>query len=223
MDSLEELVKQGWIINEMTYRYDVLLDENSDELTRVYDARIYLHRDTGWSFYNSSFTVYFMVIDGELYALTQAVELGDAQLRFEGYVKASEYFASLVIVGATGDQHDRYTTVYIDGVATAIYRENVKLYETDANGDPIVDASGKGGKYSYAYYVLVDGQKKYVTLAERENQSLIVLGDEATIDTNEYQKTSESTSDYANGSFTIVEAGDDAHLGDMRTALPKNV
>lgn len=29
--------------------------------------------------------------------------------------------------------------------------------------------------------------------------------------------------EYENGSFRIVEAGHDAHLGDMRTALPKNV
>ena len=205
VDTLEDLLEQGWIINEMTYRYDVRLDENSDEYTPVYDARVYLHRDTGWSFYNTGITVYFMVIDGELYALTQAVELGDAQLRFEGYVKASEYFASLVIVGATGDQHDQYTTVYIDGVATDVYRESVKLYETDANGDPIVDASGKGfSKSTSVYYILVDGQKKYVTLAERENQSLVVVGNEVTVHTSEYQKTSESTSDYANGSFTIV-------------------
>ncbi len=32
-----------------------------------------------------------------------------------------------------------------------------------------------------------------------------------------------TTAVYENGSFTIVEAGHDAHLGDMRTALPKNV
>ena len=32
-----------------------------------------------------------------------------------------------------------------------------------------------------------------------------------------------TTAVYENGSFTITEAGHDAHLGDMRTALPKNV
>ncbi len=32
-----------------------------------------------------------------------------------------------------------------------------------------------------------------------------------------------TTAIYENGSFTITEAGHDAHLGDMRTALPKNV
>ncbi len=32
-----------------------------------------------------------------------------------------------------------------------------------------------------------------------------------------------TTAIYENGSFTIEEAGHDGHLGDMRTALPKNV
>lgn len=32
-----------------------------------------------------------------------------------------------------------------------------------------------------------------------------------------------TTAIYENGSFTIAEAGHDSHLGDMRTALPKNV
>ncbi|MBR4078223.1 MAG: histidine phosphatase family protein, partial [Oscillospiraceae bacterium] len=32
-----------------------------------------------------------------------------------------------------------------------------------------------------------------------------------------------TTAVYENGTFTITEAGHDAHLGDMRTALPKNV
>ena len=32
-----------------------------------------------------------------------------------------------------------------------------------------------------------------------------------------------TTAVYENGRFTIIEAGHDAHLGDMRTALPKNV
>ena len=209
-DSVEQLIASGWYLSEMTYRFDVKLDENSDETYPVYDARVKLYRDTSWTFNNSTITVYFMVIDGELYALKQAVNLGDGMLRFESYVKASEYFASLA-VGITSNDKDgernKYTTVFVNGVATDIYSERVSIYETDANGEPLIDLAGDGSYVTYVttvYYMLVNGQKQYLVVMERLDGSYLILGEEVTVDLSEYVDVKYSDSKCDNGTFQMA-------------------
>ena len=201
VDSLEQLIASGWYIEEMTYRFDVKLDENSDVTYPVYDAHVCFHRDTGWTFYNNSITVYFMVIDGEIYALVQAKELGDGMLRFENYVKASEYFSSLVIETPSDNkdgQQNKFTTVFVNGVATDIYSEYVTVYETDANGEPVRNYSIR------VYYMLVSGQKQYLTVMERLNGSYLILGEEVTVDLSAYDGVEYSDSKYENGTFKMA-------------------
>ena len=192
VDSLEKLIANGWYIQEFTYRYDLKLDENT--IVPVYDAYVRFQRDTGWNFGVSSIKVFFTVIDGELYALKQATELGEGILRFEAMVKASEYFASLVVEDSEGYE---CSTVYVNGVATKIYRATVTFSETDANGEPLLDKHGLD-----VYYMLVNGQKQYLTVMERVDGSYLILGNEATVNVSEYENIDYSDSKYLNGTFT---------------------
>ncbi len=195
-NSLESLIANGWYISEMTYRYDLQLDETT--IVPVYDAYVRFQRDTGYNFGISSVHVFFAVIDGELYALKQTEELGDGMLRCEEIVKASEYFASLVLEDSEGYE---YSTVYVNGVATKIYRATVTLFETNANGEPLSPTQAKVREIT-VYYMLVNGQKQYLTVMERLDGLYLILGNEATVNVSEYEDITYSDSNYLNGTFT---------------------
>ena len=202
VESYAELITNGWYFSEFSYRYD-FKDKTTGEILPVYDANVCFFNSDKYSFYPNAISVFFVVKEGQLYALTQAEENGESVLQFEGMMPADEYFASLTVEYGTENSYS--STVYYNGALIPVNSVTLYLYENDENGTPITDENGeKIAKYSTTvYFITIDGQKQYVSEFDYLNDTYLKVGEEAQVNTSGYTVTY-NDSKYINGTFNFA-------------------
>ena len=198
-ESIEDLIANHWRIGDLYYRYTTIPSDEYPEPMRVYDGTVYFgHFSNDCSMRN-----FFTIMDGTLYVLKQAVEMGNSTLKYEAMVPASEYYASLLVEESPYSSGGRYYTVYVDGVQTQIYYYDVAVYETDDDGNKLVDENGWTNAITVYIYYTLNGDEKRIMIDEETNGSYLVLGSEATLESG-YESINKSTLECTNGTFERV-------------------
>lgn len=197
-DSLEEAFGAMWSISSMYLRYWIETDEQS---LPVYELDINLQQINASSY----FTCFAAVKDGQLYILKQAQELGESVLQYEALVPIADYFASLKPVVESDDSYNG-PKVIVNGTAGKLYGMWCTLYETDANGEILLDEDEEPISLTgFTIWVFVDdatGQQHLLGKATYVGSHL-QLDDEYTpagILAGSY----DWTEDYLNGTYTFV-------------------
>ena len=200
-ENCADLIANHWRIDDLTYRYTTIPSDEYPDPMRVYDG----YARFGSFSSENTMHCFFTIVDGQVYVLKQAVELGYSVLKYEDMVLASEYFASLAVEEPEYDNGYSYTTVYLNGTKVTVYSGYINVYETDENGEKLLDENGWTTAISVRVFYVVNGTEKQYIVASNSIGSYLVLGNETTLEEG-YDSKNESTMECVNGTFTRVYA-----------------
>ncbi len=194
-----DLIANNWRVYNLTYRYDVIPSEEYPDPIRVYEGTV------RFGYYGSdcSMRSFFTIMDGTLYVLVQAIEKGYSTLQFEGMVPADEYYASLLVEENPYGNISSYSPVYLNGALKTIYSEYVNVYETDADGNKVLDENGWTRAISVRVYYVLNGDEKQYMTNSRTLGSYLVTQEEVTLEDG-YNSISTSDLECVNGTFERV-------------------
>ncbi|HBF15391.1 MAG TPA: hypothetical protein DDW30_06885 [Clostridiales bacterium] len=189
-------VRKGWKLEQLTYRYDFTFtaEDGTEKVLPVYRAEFCNNAENIFDKYRS--IVLYCIYDNEcLQVLIEAEEKGESELKFEGMVPASEYFAGLEYVWNSEDDYD-WGTVRINGKIVSIRGTTVTFYYSkDKNGN-MVDSF----RVSLGYYD-VGGKTYWMSDGVYEGQWLELRDEETDLDG--YLPTERFNREFVNGSYTF--------------------
>ena len=199
--SIED-IKATWIINNTTYRFQMVGSGELPADMRVYETEVKLQYREWYDSYGATITLYTFFIDGVMNVATEARVEGESLLVFEGYKPLDEYMDSLVFElnnndGLLDKKDGLITLLRVNGVNTAIYRAALGIYEPVADGNKILLAS------PYINYVIVNGEKKFITDFYEKDVS-IKIGNEVSVNATGKVRN-EWLASYSNGTVTMVD------------------
>ena len=222
-DSVNAIFANEWHLSNLSYRYMTVPSEEYPEPMRVYEGRVRFGESDEWEYSAIEMTFFFALMDGKLYVLQQAEELGMSALKYEAMIPASEYFAllkgefELPTFDYDGDGnpdvldeewYNKYydsRTVCYNGALIRIYHVPVEIYETDANGNKLADENGEVYPYATAYMWAMRENGEFRFFSQMNHiGNYLVVGSEVE-DLDDYKLDDTRESEYVNGTFTIAE------------------
>lgn len=189
--SAADIKASRFAIRELTL-FIPAANPDDDVDVNVYLGTVYIEGLT------NSIDFYFVIEDGYLYVLTGAERISEFGIKFEGKMKASEYFSKLKINVNTSN-YWHYDTTFVNGAKKQIYYVNAEVIEpASVNGveDRYISSNSVRAVKNGSFF-------NYIKTYEYNNVYILEVNEKATIPES-YKLYSQHTESYTNGTFTFV-------------------